>query len=178
MQVHEFTLYDMFVRNAFLYGDRPAVIHPQGHLTFGDFLGRVDALAAGLAALPLHKGERVCILALNHPSYLELYGACARLGVIAYPLNWRLTTEEIKRHFNVVAESLRSEIRAVAESQAATNERLDHLEAHLEARIVEESSETRAMIRLSFGELDRRIRSLEENVTSLRSRLEKLEARA
>jgi acyl-CoA synthetase (AMP-forming)/AMP-acid ligase II len=97
MQVHEFTLYDMLVRNAFIYGDRPAVIHPQGSLTFRDFIGRVDALAAGLAALPLHKGERVGILALNHPSYLELYGACARLGVIAYPINWRLTADEVSR---------------------------------------------------------------------------------
>jgi hypothetical protein len=34
------------------------------------------------------------------------------------------------------------------------------------------------MIRLSFGELDRRMRSLESDVTSLRARLEKLEARA
>src|SRR5574341_412028 len=97
MQVHELTLYDVLVRNAFIYADRPAVIHPQGSLTFRDFLRRVDALAAGLAALPLHKGERVCILALNHPSYLELYGACARLGVIVYPINWRLTTEEVSR---------------------------------------------------------------------------------
>ena len=97
MRVHEFTLYNMLVRNAFIYGDRPAVIHTHGSLTFRDFIGRVDALAAGLAALPLHKGERVCILALNHPSYLELYGACARLGVIAYPLNWRLTTDELSR---------------------------------------------------------------------------------
>src|SRR5262249_3420827 len=97
MRVHEFTLYDMLVRNAFIYGDRPAVIHTHGSLTFRDFIGRVDALAAGLAALPLHKGERVCILALNHPSYLELYGACARLGVIAYPLNWRLTSDELSR---------------------------------------------------------------------------------
>ena len=93
MQVHEFTLYDMLLRNTVVYGDRPAVIHAQGSLTFRDFLGRVDALAAGLAALPLHKGERVCILALNHPSYLELYGACARLGVLAYPINWRLTAD-------------------------------------------------------------------------------------
>lgn len=97
MQVHELTLYDVLVRNAFIYGDRPAVIHPQGSLTFHDFVKRVDALAAGLAALPLHKGERVCILALNHPSYLELYGACARLGVIAYPINWRLTADEVSR---------------------------------------------------------------------------------
>ncbi len=86
----------------------------------------------------------------------------------------RDTAEEIKRHFNVVAESLRKEIRAVAEGQVATNERLDRIEAS----IAEESSETRAMIRLSFGELDRRIRSLEADVASLRTRLERLEARA
>ena len=69
----------------------------QGRLDLRDFLARVDALAAGLAALPLVKGERLCILAQNHPAYLELYGACARLGVIAYPINWRLTAEEIRR---------------------------------------------------------------------------------
>ena len=96
MQAHEFTLYDMLSRNALIYGDRPAVIHA-GRLTFRDFLSRVDALAAGLAALPLAKGERLCILAQNHPAYLELYGACARLGVMAYPINWRLTAEEIGR---------------------------------------------------------------------------------
>jgi acyl-CoA synthetase (AMP-forming)/AMP-acid ligase II len=97
MQAHEFTLYDMLSRNALIYDDRPAVIHAQGRLTFRDFLARVDALAAGLAALPLVKGERLCILAQNHPAYLELYGACARLGVMAYPINWRLTAEEIGR---------------------------------------------------------------------------------
>ena len=72
MLVHEFTLYDMLVRNASLYGECPAVIHAQGSLTFGAFLERVDALAAGLAALSLCKGERLCILAQNHPAYLEL----------------------------------------------------------------------------------------------------------
>src|SRR5262245_39387615 len=97
MSAHEFTLYDMLSRNAVMYGDRPAVIHAQGSITFRDFLTRVDALASGLAALPLTKGERLCILAQNHPAYLELYGACARLGVIAYPINWRLTAEEINR---------------------------------------------------------------------------------
>src|SRR5919109_2418318 len=97
MQTHEFTLYDMLSRNALIYADRPAVIHAQGRLPFRNFLPRVDALAAGLGALPLVKGERLCILAQNHPAYLELYGACARLGVIAYPINWRLTAEEIGR---------------------------------------------------------------------------------
>jgi predicted nuclease with TOPRIM domain len=85
----------------------------------------------------------------------------------------RETAEEIKRHFNVVAEGLRSEIRILAEAQVGTNERLDRFEA----RVTEEHGEIKAMIRLSFGELDRRIRSLEGDVTSLRARLEKLEAR-
>jgi len=81
--------------------------------------------------------------------------------------------EEIKRHFNVVAEDLRSEIRTVAEGFIVTNERLDRMES----RMAEEFSEVKAMIRLSFGELDRRIRSLETDVTSLRARLERLETR-
>ena len=97
MSAHKFTLYDMLLRNAVMYGGRPAVIHTQGSITFRDFLARVDALASVLATLPLARGERLCILAQNHPAYLELYGACARLGVIAYPINWRLTTEEIDR---------------------------------------------------------------------------------
>lgn len=97
MSAHAFTLYDMLVRNALLYGDRPAVLHAEGCLTFRAFLERVNALSAGLAALPLVKGERLAVLAQNHAAYLELYGACARLGVIAYPINWRLTSDEIQR---------------------------------------------------------------------------------
>jgi hypothetical protein len=85
----------------------------------------------------------------------------------------RETADEIKRHFNVVAEGLRTDIRTVAEGLAATGERFDRLDSRIEA----EFNEVKAMIRLSFGELDRRIRSLEADVSSLRARLEKLEAR-
>lgn len=85
----------------------------------------------------------------------------------------RETAEEIKRHFSVVSEGLRSEIRTVGEAQIGTNERLDRIEA----RMSEEFSEVRAMIRLSFGELDRRIRSLESDLSSLRARLERVEGR-
>ncbi len=97
MSVHTFTLYDLLLRNAAQFGGRPAVIHEQGQVSFREFLGRVDTLAAGLSALPIRKGERLCILARNHPGYLDLYGACAKLGILAYPVNWRLTPEEIRR---------------------------------------------------------------------------------
>lgn len=95
------------------------------------------------------------------------------------------TADEIKRHFNVVAESLRSDIRTLAEGVGGTNDRLDRVETRLdrvetrldgvetrldrvetrlaefETRTMAEFSETRAVIRFSFGELDRRIQSLE-----------------
>ena len=97
MSVNTFTLYDMLLRNAARCGGRPAVIHEQGEVDFREFLARVDALAAGLAALPIRKGERICIVAQNHPGYLDLYGACAKLGILAYPINWRLTPDESRR---------------------------------------------------------------------------------
>lgn len=97
MTVQNFTLYDMLLRNAGTFANRPAVIHEEGRLTFQEFLTRINALATGIAELPIGQGERICILSQNNPAYLELYGACAKLGIIAYPINWRLSPDEINR---------------------------------------------------------------------------------
>lgn len=97
MSVQQFTLYDMLQRNAFAFANRPAVISEHGVQSFAALLARVEALSTGLAGLTIAKGDRVCILAQNHPEYLEVYGACARLGLLAYPINWRLSPEEIGR---------------------------------------------------------------------------------
>jgi len=97
MAVHGFTVYDMIARGASVYGDAPAVIQGEQPLSFREFRRRVDALAGGLAALGIARGERICILAQNDAAYLELYGACARQGIVAYPINWRLTGPEVER---------------------------------------------------------------------------------
>ena len=95
VDVHGFTVYDMIARGAAVHGDAPAVIHDGGMLTFRGLRERVDALAGGLTGLGIGAGDRVCVLAQNHVEYLELYGACARQGIVAYPINWRLTAEEV-----------------------------------------------------------------------------------
>ena len=95
MSVHGYTVYDMIVRGASAFGDAPAVIEGEGQLSFREFRRQVDLLAGGLATLGIGKGDRICVLAQNTTAYLELYGACARLGIIAYPINWRLTAEEV-----------------------------------------------------------------------------------
>ena len=97
MSVQGFTVYDMIARGAVVHGPAPAVIQGERQLSFRQFLERVDALAAGLAGLGVGKGERIGILAQNDAAYLELYGACARQGIIAYPINWRLTAQEVER---------------------------------------------------------------------------------
>ena len=92
-----FTVYDMIARGASLHGEAPAVIQGETSLSFQEFKRRVDELAGGLAALGIGKGDRICVLAQNDTAYLVLYGACARLGILAYPINWRLTAEEVAR---------------------------------------------------------------------------------
>jgi acyl-CoA synthetase (AMP-forming)/AMP-acid ligase II len=97
MLPHGFTVYDMIARGALAFGDAPAVVQGDRTLSFRRFRDRVDALAAGLAALGIERGERICVLAQNDAAYLELYGACARQGIVAYPINWRLTAAEVER---------------------------------------------------------------------------------
>lgn len=65
----------------------------------------------------------------------------------------RETAEDIKRHFDVLGESLRSDIRAVGEGFVSTKKRLDRIESAMS----EKFGELEVMIRLSFGELARRI---------------------
>lgn len=97
LSVHAFTVHDMIARGAAVHGDAPAVIQGERTLSFRQLLGRVDELATGLAGLGLAAGDRICLLAQNDTAYLELYGACARQGLIAYPINWRLTAQEVER---------------------------------------------------------------------------------
>ncbi len=97
MIVHGFTVYDMIARGASVHGDAPALIQGDREVSFREFQRRVDALAGGLVGLGVGRGDRICILAQNDVAYVELYGACARQGIIAYPINWRLTAQEVER---------------------------------------------------------------------------------
>lgn len=57
---------------------------------------RARALAAWLhEAHGIVQGDRVAMLALNAPEYLDAFFACALLGAIFVPLNWRLTAPEL-----------------------------------------------------------------------------------
>src|SRR5688572_10476408 len=88
MSAQGMTVYDVLSRGAAVGGDAPAFFQGETEVSFRAFRRRVDGLA---------KGDRICVLAQNDLAYLDLYGACARQGIVAYPINWRLTGDEVER---------------------------------------------------------------------------------
>ena len=100
MGLRDYTLFDVISRNARLYPQRTAISFEGRRITHGEYLARVERLAAGLAAAGVGAGDRVGIVSLNCPEYLDLYGAAAKLGAIVLPVNWRLSADEIVHALN------------------------------------------------------------------------------
>ncbi|GLV53442.1 long-chain-fatty-acid--CoA ligase [Dictyobacter sp. S3.2.2.5] len=68
----------------------------ESHFTYRTLNLRARALAAYLQQqYHLQQGERVAVVAFNAPEYLDAFFACALLGAILVPLNWRLTVHEL-----------------------------------------------------------------------------------
>jgi long-chain acyl-CoA synthetase len=65
--------------------------------TYGELDESSSQLAAGFVEqLGLAPGDRVVIIDKNSAAYLELFFALDKAGLIAAPLNWRLTPHEVK----------------------------------------------------------------------------------
>jgi fatty-acyl-CoA synthase len=70
-------------------------VHFRGaDLTYAALQRRVEAATLRLASLGVHKGDRVAYLGYNHPELLAMLFACARLGAMLVPLNFRLAAPE------------------------------------------------------------------------------------
>ena len=59
--------------------------------TWADFDHRVTKLAGALHWRGVRQGDRVMILMLNRPEFVEATLAANRIGAIAVPVNFRLT---------------------------------------------------------------------------------------
>ncbi len=82
--------------NAQLHPHRPAVKDLHRSLTYAQLEERANRLANAFAGLGLGKGDRVAIYAYNCVEWMEIYAACAKSGVVAVPVNFRLTAPEVR----------------------------------------------------------------------------------
>ncbi|MBR1174327.1 long-chain fatty acid--CoA ligase [Bradyrhizobium sp. KB893862 SZCCT0404] len=82
-------------RNAAFAPDKTAIAFEGERLSYAAFAARIEQTATAMKQeLGVGRGDRVAILSLNRPDYLVLLYACARLGAILVPLNWRLAVAE------------------------------------------------------------------------------------
>ena len=65
-------------------------------VTYLELHERTGRSAALLAELGVTAGERVALLCRNRIEFFELLFACARLGAMLVPLNWRMPAKELE----------------------------------------------------------------------------------
>lgn len=80
-----------------------AIRFEEQDISYPEFNDQIKASARTLRnELGVRPGDRVAYLGQNHPRILALVFACARLGAIFVPLNWRLAPQE---HLHMLQDS-------------------------------------------------------------------------
>ncbi|TWB69882.1 fatty-acyl-CoA synthase [Nitrospirillum amazonense] len=94
-------LFDLTAQRARLSPDRRALVDltavgsAAGALTYAGLDDRAARAASLLAALGAEPGDRVAVLCRNRPDFFTLLFACAKLGCLLVPLNWRMPAAEL-----------------------------------------------------------------------------------
>ncbi|MGH6894674.1 MAG: class I adenylate-forming enzyme family protein [Dongiaceae bacterium] len=81
-------------RQAAFTPEKTAIRFGEIDLSYAAFADRIERVTAILAALGVRRGDAAAFLGLNNPQMLAMLFACARLGAMLMPLNWRLAPPE------------------------------------------------------------------------------------
>jgi fatty-acyl-CoA synthase len=65
-------------------------------ITYFELNQRANRTSCRLQSLGIEKGDRVAAMLNNCPEFIELFLACAQLGAIFVPLNFRLAGHLLK----------------------------------------------------------------------------------
>jgi fatty-acyl-CoA synthase len=82
-------------RWADLHPDKTAILFEDQKITYAELHQRANRASCWLQSLGIEKGDRVALTLNNCPEFVELFLACARLGVIFVPLNFRSAPPEL-----------------------------------------------------------------------------------
>jgi fatty-acyl-CoA synthase len=78
-----------------LHPNKPAIIFEEEQITYAELHRRANRASCWLQSLGIEKGDRVAVMLNNCPEFIELFLACARLGAIFVPLNFRSAPPEL-----------------------------------------------------------------------------------
>ena len=89
------TMSDLLARWARMAPASTAVRFDGRALSYAELDKRVNRLAWALDGRGIAAGDRVAVLAVNCLELFETYLACARMGAITVPINFRLVADEV-----------------------------------------------------------------------------------
>lgn len=96
MDLYSFTICDLFKRSARLYKAKTALRFDGKGITFGELFDQIKALTGWFTSKRLSKGDRIAVLTKNRAEFFPLLGAAAASGTVMVPINFRLSTDELK----------------------------------------------------------------------------------
>jgi len=75
--------------------DKPALIYENQTISYAQMAEEIACREKLFEAHKIQAGDRIAFWGLNHPEVFFLLFACARIGAILVPLNWRLAPAEL-----------------------------------------------------------------------------------
>ena len=124
------TLRDTLESSADKFPEKDALVYPERdqRWTYAEFDERANRLANALADRGIEHGDRVSTLLFNGTEIILTVFACAKLGAVFNPLNFRLKPGEVEFILNDAESSLLVFEEATREAVAGAREALDTVE--------------------------------------------------
>lgn len=103
-------------------------LHSGRAFTYAEAEDRCRRLSAHLSrACGVKRGDRVAVLAMNSTDVMEVHSACAKIGAIFLPINWRLAAPEVDFILDDSAPRVLIHDGAMAELVSALTHRAPHV---------------------------------------------------
>ncbi|HHY67093.1 MAG TPA: AMP-binding protein [Alicyclobacillus sp.] len=107
------------------YPDQEAVVQSDTRLTYRELHNQVHQTAAGLQRIGLKKGDKLLLVLKNRLEMVLLYWAAQMIGAVFTPINFRLSSDEVKY---IVHDSAAKAVVYEPASEAAVKDALSGLE--------------------------------------------------
>lgn len=95
MSFNPYSIGFWLTRRAELTPSRIALDFEDAEYSYRDLNQRANKAASALEACGVKRGDRVAMLSDNRPEYIEVFFACAKLGIVLVPVSWRLAEPEM-----------------------------------------------------------------------------------
>ncbi len=112
---HNFSVFDFFIKRVFALESAPMVEFEDEALSWKESAHMVEKACSWLISKGVKEGDRIGLMAYNHPSTVVLFIACAKLGIVIVPCNPDFAANEAKyifEHAQVIAVICSTEVQA------------------------------------------------------------------